>query len=409
MKKMFALWLALAALTLIFLLSSASAANAAPAIPISNANELAKIGTDPQYPLDGDYVLSGNISLDATWIPIAPDSTMPFSGTLNGMGHSITVDWDGEGYSIFRYVTDARFEFMQIHVSGIELRTTLAYYATDSTFSNISVDGAITKRSYQMGGLVWAASNCVFEQVDSSVDLTLTDISFDRYNIVGGIACQITAESDDLAWSNGVYASKFIRCRYDGTISIDLTKAVYTGATNTSLWVGNLYGASAYDSPPIYFGVYIENSVAAGVFDITGTLDETAVPQFSFIDATGTVHAAYDPTSKPASVKTEEDIVRYGRTHINVHVTDVCGLLERTSYGYYGASGNETNAGEPGWSETKLSRMGLLLALTTAFLFLFIMIVWRWCCCSRPCKIACCRTPVDEIPPITEDKTDMNP
>ncbi len=409
MKKLFAKWIALAALALIFLLGSASAANADPAIPISNANELAKIGTDPQYPLDGDYVLSGNISLDASWNPIAPDSAMPFSGTLNGMGYTITLDGDGEGYSIFRYVTDARFEFLRIRVSGTELRTTLAYYATDSTFTNISVDGAITKRSYQMGGLVWAASNCVFERVVSSVDLTLTDITFDRYNIVGGIACQITAESDDLAWSNGVYASKFIQCRYDGTISIDLTKAAYTGATTTSLWVGNLYGASAYDSPPIYFGVYIENSVAAGVLDITGTLDKTAVPQFSFIDASGTVHATYDPDNKSVSAKTEEQIVRYGRTHVNVHVTDVCGLIERTSYGYYGASGNETNAGEPGWSESKLSRMGLILALTIALLFLCILIVWCRCCCFRQCRIARCRTSANEIPPIPEDKTDMNP
>ncbi len=409
MKKPFAPWLAFAALTLIFLLSSAGAANAGPAIPISTASELAKIGTDPQYPLDGDYALTGDISLDASWTPIAPDSATPFSGTLNGMGHAITMDGDGEGYSIFRYVTDARFELLRIHVSGTELRTTLAYYATDSTFSIISVDGAITKRSYQIGGLVWAASNCVFKDVVSSVNLTLTDISFDRYNIVGGIACQITAESDDLAWSNGVYASKFIQCRYDGTISIDLTKAVYTGATNTSLWVGNLYGASAYDSPPIYFGVYIENSIADGVLDITGTLDETAVPQFSFIDASGTVHATYDPASKGASAKTEEQLVRYGRTHINVHVTDVCGLIERASYGYYGASGDETNAGEPGWSETKLSRMGLVLALTIVLLIPCILIIWRWWCCCRQCKITHCRTFSGEIPPIPEDKPDMNP
>lgn len=38
-------------------------------IPISNAEELARIGTDAGYPMDGDYELTADIQLEGNWTP----------------------------------------------------------------------------------------------------------------------------------------------------------------------------------------------------------------------------------------------------------------------------------------------------------------------------------------------------
>lgn len=58
-------------------------------IKISSAEELAKIGKDAEYPLDGNYELTQNISLEENWIPIGTEE-MPFTGTINGKGNTIT-------------------------------------------------------------------------------------------------------------------------------------------------------------------------------------------------------------------------------------------------------------------------------------------------------------------------------
>ncbi len=49
----------------------AFAAEAAPAaIQISSGEELARIGKDAGYPMDGDYELTGDITLEGNWIPL---------------------------------------------------------------------------------------------------------------------------------------------------------------------------------------------------------------------------------------------------------------------------------------------------------------------------------------------------
>ena len=70
-------------------------------IYISTAAELAKIGTDAAYPMNGDYVLCSDIDLSGTnWTPIGGyigpkgtiDASEPnvFSGTFDGAGHVIS-------------------------------------------------------------------------------------------------------------------------------------------------------------------------------------------------------------------------------------------------------------------------------------------------------------------------------
>jgi len=61
------------------------------AIQITSSEQMAKIGVDPEYPLDGSYVLMNNITLE-NWKPIiGPDNEEPFSGVFHGNNKTIAL------------------------------------------------------------------------------------------------------------------------------------------------------------------------------------------------------------------------------------------------------------------------------------------------------------------------------
>ena len=67
-------------------------ASAADVIEISDAAQLALIGTNDSYPLSGSYKLTKNISLSSysNWTPIGNGSSSGFSGTFEGNGKTIS-------------------------------------------------------------------------------------------------------------------------------------------------------------------------------------------------------------------------------------------------------------------------------------------------------------------------------
>ena len=75
--------------------TSGEDAAASGVIEIDNAKELQMIGTDPNYPLNGNYILVSDINIENTeangglgegaiFKPIG-DEANPFTGTFNGM------------------------------------------------------------------------------------------------------------------------------------------------------------------------------------------------------------------------------------------------------------------------------------------------------------------------------------
>lgn len=74
-------------------------------ITIRSADDLAKIGTDASYPLDGDYYLVVDIDIsDRDWLPIGGSQGM--SGAINGSG-VFTGTFDGRGHTINGLTVDA--------------------------------------------------------------------------------------------------------------------------------------------------------------------------------------------------------------------------------------------------------------------------------------------------------------
>ena len=70
-------------------------------IEISGAEELARIGNDPAYPLSGHYLLTDDIDLGGSpenpWTPIG-GTTIPFIGVLDGNGRTISGLYIDNGY-----------------------------------------------------------------------------------------------------------------------------------------------------------------------------------------------------------------------------------------------------------------------------------------------------------------------
>ena len=82
----------------------AAAAGSGDVIEIDTPEELAKIGVDKEYPLDGNYVLTANIDLGGEtnpWTPIGSGENRAFTGTFDGDGHTISGLYINNGDSVY--------------------------------------------------------------------------------------------------------------------------------------------------------------------------------------------------------------------------------------------------------------------------------------------------------------------
>ena len=83
----------------------AAAAGTGDVIEIDTPEELAKIGVDKEYPLDGNYILTADINLggieDDPWTPIGGSKNRAFTGTFDGDGHTISGLYINNGDSVY--------------------------------------------------------------------------------------------------------------------------------------------------------------------------------------------------------------------------------------------------------------------------------------------------------------------
>lgn len=117
-----------------------------------------KISTEVQLKaidLNGDYVLTQDIELsDAEWTPIGT-SDRPFTGTLDGGGHTIIGLTVGNGANdnkaFFGFTKDATVQnigFTSAVVKGHNQAAIVVAQAKSSTLSNIYVSGVVTGRDH---------------------------------------------------------------------------------------------------------------------------------------------------------------------------------------------------------------------------------------------------------------------
>ena len=205
-------------------------------------NNMCEIATKEDWKKFGDLVLSGERKLNAKLtadlnlgteiLKIGSEST-DYSGTFDGQGHTITVDWNGNGggyFALFPFVTDATIK--NLRVTG-KMTTDVpmgvfSYLAGGTTtyehcVSDVRITSGDENSSYSAAGMVCAAYNegkITFKDCIVAGDLNgTTDNS--KQNM-GGFVC---SQADDATCT-------FDNCLYTGTNN---SKGGYTFAPNPTL------------------------------------------------------------------------------------------------------------------------------------------------------------------------------
>lgn len=205
-------------------------------------NNMCEIATKEDWKKFGDFVRSGEGNLNARLTAdidlggdiqkIGSEST-DYSGTFDGQGHTITVDWNGNGggyFALFPFVTDATIK--NLRVTG-KMTTDVpmgvfSYLAGGTTtyehcVSDVRITSGDENSSYSAAGMVHAAYNegkITFKDCIVAGDLNgTTDNS--KQNM-GGFVC---SQADDATCT-------FDNCLYTGTNN---SKGGYTFAPNPTL------------------------------------------------------------------------------------------------------------------------------------------------------------------------------
>ena len=200
------------------------------------------IATKEDWRAFGDLVLSGegklnakltaDLNLGTEILKIGSEST-GYSGTFDGQGHTVTVDWNGYGggyFALFPFVTDATIK--NLRVSG-QMTTdapmgVFSYLAGGTTIyehcvSDVRITSGNTNSSYCAAGMVRAAySEGKITFKDCIVAGDLNGTTDNSRQGMGGFVC---SQADDATCT-------FDNCLYTGTNN---SKGGYTFAPNPTL------------------------------------------------------------------------------------------------------------------------------------------------------------------------------
>ena len=201
------------------------------------------IATKDDWRAFGDLVRSGegnlnakltaDLNLGSDILKIGNENGGTYSGTFDGQGHTITIDWNGYGggyFALFPFVTDATIK--NLRVSG-QMTTdapmgVFSYLAGGTTIyehcvSDVRITSGNTNSSYCAAGMVRAAyseGKITFKDCRVAGDLNgTTDNSSQN---MGGFVC---SQADDATCT-------FDNCLYTGTNN---SKGGYTFAPNPTL------------------------------------------------------------------------------------------------------------------------------------------------------------------------------
>ncbi len=285
---------------------------------------------------NANITLTDDITLPNTWVPaggtvsttpipgggdypkVDVTTENPFTGTLNGNNHSITVNvvdnqfadkaWTG---TLFTAVENATIKDLTVNATINNPSTTaniagIAGMSKNTTYENVTVTGENT--SCRPSGITGYSEDDVFTGCTVSMDLT-AERKASGLTVVGGLAQQISG-------TNAEKSTTFTNCTYSGTITVD--GSVGTG----SIWAGAMYGGTSYstvDSVTVYFPLTLVDCTFNGTLNIT--------------PADGVSIAAHGTWTAPetSGSKTEYFSGLLGRTHKDLEVSVTTNGIAQTS------------------------------------------------------------------------------
>jgi type II secretion system protein G len=130
-------------------------------IGIYTPEQLASIGNDPKYPLNGNYIVMDDLDLSGykNWIPIG-NIAPQFTGTFDGNNYiisNLTIDSNGDYIGLFGCISETseikKIGLENINVAGGDYVGGLVGYNKSGTITNCYATGKVTG-NYYTGGLV---------------------------------------------------------------------------------------------------------------------------------------------------------------------------------------------------------------------------------------------------------------
>ncbi len=308
MKKVLSLLLALVFVVAAFPVTIASAADV---IEISDAAQLAAIGTNDNYPLNGSYKLTKSISLSGydSWTPIGQSSA--FSGTFEGNGKTISglkVNTAGTYAGLFGQVSGT---IKNLTVTGsVTLNNTSGsatsvyagilagnvsgWFATIDSCStsgevsatlNCTASWGFTSANVYAGGVVGNNSSMIGSEILShksgTVTATYSGSSVSGNAFAGGIAGKATGSLVDCYNKADVNSSTSKGSSYAGGLAgqCGATETSYnTGTITAGTYAGGIAGYTSGSSKNCY---YLSGSASQGFGDSSSSSTPTATSKKS--------------------------------------------------------------------------------------------------------------------------------
>ena len=214
-------------------------------------NNMCEIATKEDWKKFGDLVRSGEGNLNAkltvdlnlgTDIQKIGSESTDYRGTFDGQGHTITIDWNGNGgdyFALFPFVTDATIKNLRVTgkmTTDVPMGVFSYLAGGNTTFSGCVSDVKITNGdkndTYCAAGMVRAAySEGKITFKDCIVAGDLNGTTDNSRQGMGGFVC---GQADDATCT-------FDNCLYTGTNN---SKGGYTFAPNPTL--NNCYYLNAF-------------------------------------------------------------------------------------------------------------------------------------------------------------------
>ncbi|MCD8332160.1 MAG: bacterial Ig-like domain-containing protein, partial [Oscillospiraceae bacterium] len=244
---------------------SALTQNANGAYLISNADELLLFAAmvDQRGMTDIDGSVTADIDASAISLLSIGSEDLPYSGSFDGNGHTITVSFSGslDNVGLFGTVQNALLIDLTVSgtVSGSENIGALVGHAVNSSIERCTVAAAVSGGTI-VGGLVGYAVNCTVMDCSGSANLSVTN------NTLGGIV-GLASDSTLFNCTNEIDISAFGKTYIGGVVGqaygCTVSDCANAGALRCGQSSGGIIGCANY-------GCTVSNCSNSGSVTATG-------------------------------------------------------------------------------------------------------------------------------------------
>lgn len=215
---------------------------------LGSAYDLLLIADDVAAGVSAYYLLATDIDLSGMqWEPIG-SPTNPFTGHLDGAGHTIAnlaINTSGDYAALIAFARNAtieNIEFVGATVNGVSKSAVVAGQTDASTIGDIVLTGCIVSGSSSTAGLVGVASNTTIEGCSCNAWVKSSG------TLTGGVCSLMVEGRVENTMFTGTVEGGYITGGIVGQFSDDAEKCANAGDVSETSTVGGIAGILAYQN-----------------------------------------------------------------------------------------------------------------------------------------------------------------